>query len=110
MTKQASNYFWLRIGGLLLFSTLFLGCNTSTNEARNKQVFRYKEHKNIGALDPEFATADVVISSVTLLFTVLVQMDSLMSVVPSISNSWQISENATVYTFELRSDVYFHTH
>ena len=110
MTKQASNYFWLRIGGLLLFSTLFLGCNTSTNEARNKQVFRYNEHKNIGSLDPAFAKDNADISAVNQLFNGLVQMDSLMNVVPAIANSWQISENAKVYTFELRSDVYFHTH
>ncbi|MGB2415049.1 MAG: ABC transporter substrate-binding protein, partial [Flavobacteriaceae bacterium] len=50
------------------------------------------------------------ISAVNQLFNGLVQMDSLMNVVPAIANSWQISENAKVYTFELRSDVYFHTH
>jgi len=110
MTKQASSYFWLPIGGLLFFSTFFLGCNTSTNEARNKQVFRYNEHKNIGSLDPAFAKDNADISAVNQLFNGLVQMDSLMNVMPAIASSWQISENAKVYTFELRSDVYFHTH
>jgi len=37
-------------------------------------------------------------------------MDSMMTVTPSIASSWQISEDAKVYTFQLRKDVYFHTH
>ena len=110
MTKQASNYFWLRIGSVLFFSTLFLGCNTSDVDAKTKQVFRYNEHKNIGSLDPAFAKDNADISAINQLFNGLVQMDSLMNVVPAIASSWQISENAKVYTFELRTDVYFHTH
>jgi len=110
MTKQASNYFLLRIGSVLFFSTLFLGCNTSDVDAKTKQVFRYNEHKNIGSLDPAFAKDNADISAINQLFNGLVQMDSLMNVVPAIASSWQISENAKVYTFELRTDVYFHTH
>ena len=110
MTKQASNYFWLRIGSVLFFSALFLGCNTSDSVAKTKQVFRYNEHKNIGSLDPAFAKDNADISAINQLFNGLVQMDSLMNVIPAIASSWQISENAMVYTFELRKDVYFHTH
>ena len=110
MTKQGSNYFRIAIGGLLLLPLLFLGCTTSAVESKTKQVFRYNEHKNIGALDPAFAKDNADISAVNQLFNGLVQMDSVMNVVPAIASSWEISENATVYTFELRSDVYFHTH
>lgn len=110
MTKQASNYFWIGIGGFLLLSLLFLGCNTSAVESKTKQVFRYNEHKNIGSLDPAFAKDNADISAVNQLFNGLVQMDSVMNVVPAIASFWEISENGTVYTFELRSDVYFHTH
>ena len=110
MTKQASNYFWLRIGSVLFFSSLFLGCNTSDVDAKTKQVFRYNEHKNIGSLDPAFAKDNADISAINQLFNGLVQMDSLMDVVPAIASSWEISENAKVYTFNLREDVYFHTH
>ena len=110
MTKQASNYFWLRIGSLLFFSTLFLGCNTTEVDTKSKQVFRYNEHKNIGSLDPAFAKDNADISAINQLFNGLVQMDSLMNVVPAIASSWEVSENAKVYTFDLRTDVYFHTH
>ena len=79
-------------------------------DAKTKQVFRYNEHKNIGSLDPAFAKDNADISAINQLFNGLVQMDSLMNVVPAIASSWQISENAKVYTFDLRTDVYFHTH
>jgi peptide/nickel transport system substrate-binding protein len=110
MTKQASNYFWLQIGRLLFFSSLFLGCNTNEVDTKTKQVFRYNEHKNIGSLDPAFAKDNADISAINQLFNGLVQMDSLMNVVPAIASSWKISENAKTYTFNLRKDVYFHTH
>ena len=99
MTKQASNYFWIAIGGLLLLSLLFLGCNTSAVESKTKQVFRYNEHKNIGSLDPAFAKDNADISAVNQLFNGLVQMDSVMNVVPAIASSWEISENANSLYF-----------
>ena len=110
MTKQASNYFLLQIGSVLFFSSLFFGCNSSDVDAKTKQVFRYNEHKNISSLDPAFAKDNADISAINQLFNGLVQMDSLMNVVPAIASSWEISENAKVYTFDLRTDVYFHTH
>ena len=110
MTKQASKYFWLLIGSLLFFSSIFLGCNSSDVDAKSKQVFRYNEHKNIGSLDPAFAKDNADISAINQLFNGLVQMDSLMNVEPAIASSWEISDNAKVYTFNLRRDVYFHTH
>jgi ABC-type transport system substrate-binding protein len=110
MTKQASNYFWLQIGRLLFCSSLFLGCNTNDVDTKAKQVFRYNEHKNISSLDPAFAKDNADISAINQLFNGLVQMDSLMNVIPAIASSWYISENAKTYTFDLRKDVFFHTH
>ena len=110
MTKQASNYFLLVLGSLFISSNIFLSCNDSTPDSRYKQVFRYNEHKNIGSLDPAFAKDNADISAINQLFNGLVQMDSMMTVIPSIASSWQISEDAKVYTFQLRKEVYFHTH
>jgi ABC-type transport system substrate-binding protein len=110
MTKQASNYFLLMLGSLFISSNIFLSCNNSTPDSRGNQVFRYNEHKNIGSLDPAFAKDNADISAINQLFNGLVQMDSMMTVTPSIASSWQISEDAKVYTFQLRKDVYFHTH
>ena len=98
------------LGSLFISSNIFLSCNNSTPDSRGNQVFRYNEHKNIGSLDPAFAKDNADISAINQLFNGLVQMDSMMTVIPSIASSWQISEDAKVYTFQLRKEVYFHTH
>ena len=97
---------------LLLICTLsnLLSCNRSINEINNKQVFRYNEHKNINSLDPAFAKDNANIWAVNQLFNGLVEMDDMMQVKPSISSDWNISENGTLYTFNIRSDIYFHEH
>jgi len=110
MTKQGSNFFLTVMGSVFICSNLFLSCSVSTPDSRDKQVFRYNEHKNIGSLDPAFAKDNADISAVNQLFNGLVQMDTVLNVIPSIASSWHISEDAKTYTFQLRKDVYFHTH
>ncbi|WP_316734584.1 ABC transporter substrate-binding protein [Pedobacter aquatilis] len=41
-------------------------------------------------------------------FNGLVQIDSALQTIPCIAKSWQISDDALTYTFNLRNDVYFH--
>jgi peptide/nickel transport system substrate-binding protein len=73
-------------------------------------VFRYNEHKNISSLDPAFAKDNADIWAINQLFNGLVQMNETLEIVPSIATHWEISENAKVYTFYLRKDVYYHPH
>lgn len=42
------------------------------------------------------------------LFNTLVEIDSKLSIQPSLAKSWTISEDKLTYTFYLRTDVYFH--
>jgi peptide/nickel transport system substrate-binding protein len=109
MAKQPSN--------LLNFSTatilavfLLLGCAGTNEEALDKQVFRYNEHKNISSLDPAFAKDNANIWAVHQLFNGLVQLDEDMEIRPCIASQWEISESGTLYTFYLKPDVYFHDH
>ena len=110
MTKQASKYFQLFIGSLIVFSILILSCNSSEPNDNSSLVFRYNEHKNISSLDPAFAKDNADIWAVNQLFNGLVQMDASMEVIPAISKSWEISEDGKSYVFSLREDVYFHPH
>ncbi len=41
------------------------------------------------------------------LYNTLVEIDSNTNIVPSLARSWDISEDRTVYTFHLRTDIYF---
>lgn len=96
-------YFILFIVIIACFS-----CNNSQRKTNDNLVFRYNEHKNIGSLDPAFSKDIADIWGTNQLFNGLVQMDDHLNVIPCISKSWNISEDALTYTFTLRNDVYFH--
>jgi len=96
---------------LLVIALKFLiGCQNSNIQAKNNQVFRYNEHKNINSLDPAFAKDNANIWAINQLFNGLVEMDDDMQVKPCIAKDWIISENGTLYTFNIRKDVFFHKH
>lgn len=88
----------------------FFSCKTEETKVNNNTVFRYNEHKNIGSLDPAFAKDLADIWATNQLFNGLVQMDNNLNVQPSIAKDWTISDNALTYTFNLRTDVFFHKH
>ena len=110
MTKQASKYFRLYLGSLVVFCNFILSCGTTNDDSKSDQVFRYNEHKNISSLDPAFAKDNADIWATNQLFNGLVQMDSNLAISPSIASSWTISKDGKTYTFNLRGDVYFHPH
>ena len=95
----------------MLILTCLISCGNSKTKIENDNaVFRYNEHKNINSLDPAFAKDNANIWAVNQLFNGLVEMDNMMQVKPSIATDWIISEDGTLYTFNLRSDVFFHKH
>lgn len=95
----------------LLLSLIFFSCgipsDKKTQEAK-KTVFRYNEASGIETLDPAYARFTEDIWVMNQLYNGLVQMDSNLVVQPCIAKNWEISENGKVYTFFLRSDVFFH--
>ena len=96
---------------LLVIALKFLiSCQNSNIQTKNNQVFRYNEHKNINSLDPAFAKDNANIWAINQLFNGLVEMDDDMQVKPCIAKDWIISENGTLYTFNIRKDVFFHKH
>lgn len=71
-------------------------------------VLRFNESKGIASLDPAFATTLPTIWPTVQIFNGLVQLDDSLRVVPSIAREWKKSEDQTLYTFTLRTDVRFH--
>jgi peptide/nickel transport system substrate-binding protein len=98
--------FWLLVIGCLLL----ISCNRNSDKHDDSQVFRYNEHANITTLDPAFAKDLRTIWVTNQLFNGLVQLDDQLEVQPDIANSWTISEDGKIYTFNLRNDVQFHKH
>src|SRR5688572_5863556 len=88
---------------------LIFGCSGKKNKNHNgKTVFRYNEASGISSLDPAFAKGQADIWACNQLFNGLVQMNDQLEVIPCIAQSWNISDNGTVYMFHLRQDVFFH--
>lgn len=88
---------------------LLAACTGSVeDENAPTNVFRYNQHRSVTSLDPAFARSQSNIWVVDHLFNGLVQLDDSLNVRPAIAKSWTISEDGKTYTFDLRSDVFFH--
>lgn len=96
------------INGLTL--VLALVCVFACNQAgeQNKNVFSYNETTGIATLDPAFAKNQSIMWAVHQLYNTLVEIDTGLSIQPSIARSWEISADRTTYTFHLRKDIFFH--
>ena len=88
--------------------TLFFTCCTSQYNNAEFSIFKYNESAGIATLDPAFARDQATIWAANQLFNGLVQLDNKLTVKPSIAKNWHISNNALLYTFLLRDDVFFH--
>ncbi len=99
----------MRFSLFLILAPVFLSsCSSEQDPVSDKMIFRYNEVTGITSLDPAAANNLENIWAVNQLFNGLVQLDDNLNVLPSIASSWTISEDAKVYTFKLREDVFFH--
>ena len=103
--KTIFNRYFLWIG---LFAAILIVSCTSRHKYDNKKIFRYNEASNIMTLDPAFARDQAHIWVCNQLYNGLVQLDENLDVQPSVSTSWEISEDGLIYVFHLRNDVFFH--
>ena len=95
--------FWT--SGFLLL--LLGGCGSGADRAGRK-VFRYNESDGIATLDPAFAKNRSIIWAIHQLYSTLVETDSSLHFVPGLARNWEVSADRRVWTFHLRTDVYFH--
>tara|TARA_B100001113_G_scaffold204316_1_gene167562 strand:- start:2780 stop:4393 length:1614 start_codon:yes stop_codon:yes gene_type:complete len=95
---------------VLFISILLIQNCSENNQVDSNLVFRYNEHKNINSLDPAFAKDVANIWVVNQLFNGLVEMDQELRVIPSIAESWKISNDGKKYTFFLKNNIKFHEH
>jgi oligopeptide transport system substrate-binding protein len=108
LIKLYRKYF-LRILCYLLFviCMLFFGsCATHTHP--DKKIFHYNESSGIASLDPAFAKNQSVMWAVHQLYNTLIEVDDNMQLSPSLAKSWEISSDNLTFTFQLRTDVFFH--
>lgn len=94
-----------------LFIFLFVinhSCVSPSDEAHDKRVFRLNESNGISSLDPAFAKDLSNLNVCNQLYNGLVQLDSLLQIQPAIAKRWEIFNDGKIYTFYLRTDVFFH--
>jgi len=106
--KYSSYHLILLFCPFLVIAALFSSCTNQHNA--NKTVFSYNETTGIATLDPAFAKNQSIMWAVHQLYNTLVEIDTGLHIIPSLAKSWNISENRLVYTFHLRTDVYFQDH
>ncbi len=88
---------------------LFLfACNNPQEDYKKHQIFRYNESKSITTLDPAFARNQALIWPAHQLYNGLVQLDDSLNIKPCIAKGWSISKDGKIFTFFLRTDVFFH--
>ena len=91
---------------LILFLS-FLGCSTKKSNI-DTNIFRYNEASSITSLDPIFSNNQPNIWATNQLFNTLLELDSNLSIQPSIAKDWSVFNNGHTYHFILRDDVYYH--
>lgn len=62
----------------------------------------------IASIDPAFAKNQSIMWAIHQLYNTLLETDSELNLKPSLATHWDISPDRTIYTFYLRSDVFFH--
>ncbi|MDP4952534.1 MAG: ABC transporter substrate-binding protein, partial [Flavobacteriales bacterium] len=92
---------------LAVLMMAFFACGTVAPE-EEKKVFHYNESNGISSLDPAFARNLENMWAVNQLFDGLVELNDELEVQPLIAKSWTIDSTGKHYSFQLRSEVYFH--
>ena len=112
MLKQILSFRSLKISKLIFVIVLIYiqSCTKSVSNNSENLVFRYNEHRNISSLDPAFSKDLADIWGTNQIFNGLVQMNDKLEVQPAIAKTWQISDSAKTYTFNLRDNILFHKH
>lgn len=90
-----------------LLPLLLTACHSSGTR-EGKQVFYYNETDGVASLDPAFAKNRSVMWPMHQLYNSLVETDNDLHFVPALARSWDVSADKRIWTFHLRTDVFFH--
>jgi len=98
----------MKINKDLLIALLFLLAGCSSPRNNSKKVFRYNEKDGIASLDPAFAKNRSTMWPIHQLYNTLVETDDELHIAPALARSWDVSADKKIWTFHLRTDVFFH--
>ncbi len=98
----------LLIISIICILTSFIYSCVNSSQNRGFKVLHYNQHNPITSLDPAFARSQNNIWAINHIYNGLVQLDDSLNIKPCLAGSWSISSDGLIYTFRLRSDVWFH--
>jgi len=97
---------------IIAFSFVLFSCSTQDNnnvELKNKTNLKFNIASKIKTLYPPAINDVYSMQIASQIFEGLVKYNAIdLSIEPAISNTWEINEDFTEYTFFLRKDVFFH--
>jgi ABC-type transport system substrate-binding protein len=93
---------------VLIHIVLVLISCQSEKSTPDRRVVRFNLNGSVTSLDPAFASNQNNVWAVYQLFSGLVQLDESLQIQPNIAHSWRVDSSGKIYTFHLRSDVFFH--
>lgn len=88
-----------------LWLGLFSSCKN--HQHPDKKIFHYNESSGLASLDPAFAKNKQIMWAAHQLYNTLIEIDSNMHMQPSLAKRWTISDDNLIFTFILRTDVFF---
>ncbi len=94
-------------GSIVVLACIFLSCSRPSTLITATTIF-YNEPDGINTLDPAQLSYRASIWAGSQIFNGLVEVDSSMNIVPCLAKSYEIDASATLWTFHLRTDVFFH--
>ena len=90
----------------IISAFIFFSCSKKDSQVNN--IFSLNLNLGIETLEPVMSNSNQTIWGLSVMMEGLVQFDKEKNIEPCLAKSWSISEDALTYTFNLRSDVYFH--
>lgn len=106
MPFKKLNCVLVKIAVILFLSSFIPSCKSSSELHPN--YFRYNQLGGLESLDPAFAKNLSIMWGVKFIYNTLFELDENMKVIPSLVDSYEVSNDGLVYTFYLRKNIYFH--
>lgn len=91
-----------------IFLCLFWISCKEDRQVDPSQVFKYNQPNIVTSLDPAFAKSQNNMWVMNHVYNTLVSLDDSLRVIPALANAWEVSEDGLIYTFYLKTEVYFH--
>lgn len=98
------NFYYLSIAGIFIFAIFLSRCSKKES---SEKIFRYNEPNGIESLDPITANNYPALHVLINTCEGLIWYNKDAQIEPLIAKNYNISPDGTVYTFNLRNNVYF---